>query len=54
MVCDDCILFSEKIFEAWVCDSNKGQHLDAVGEVEKMCGGARMKVSVFGYCMIVT
>ena len=41
-----CVLCSEKIFEVLVCDSTKGWHLDAIGEVEKKCGGARMKVLV--------
>ena len=41
-------LFGEN-FEALVCDLTKGWHLGAVGEIKKMCGGARWKVSVFGY-----
>ena len=40
-----CVLCLEKIFEASVCDLTTGQHLDAVGEVEKKCSGVRMKVS---------
>ncbi len=36
-------LFGEN-FEVSVCDSTKGRHLDTVGEVEKKCGGVRMKV----------
>ena len=48
-----CTLFGEN-FEASVCDLTKGRHLGAVGEVKKMCGGARRKVSVFGYRTIVT
>ncbi len=28
-------LFGRKFFEVSVCDSTKGWHLDAVGEVEK-------------------
>ncbi len=49
-----CVLCLEKIFEVSVCDLTKGQRLGAVGEVNKMCGGARRKVLVFGYHTIVT
>ncbi len=41
-----CVLCLEKGFEVSVCDLTEGWHLDAVGEVEKKCGGARMKVLV--------
>ncbi len=46
-------LFGENV-EALVCDSTEGRRLGAIGEVQKMCGGARRKVSVFGYLTIVT
>ncbi len=37
-------LFGEN-FDVSVCDSTAGWRLDAIGEVEKKCGGARVKVS---------
>ena len=48
-----CTLFGENI-EASICDLTKGQHLGALGEITKMCGGARRKVLVFCYHTIVT
>ncbi len=46
-------LFGEN-FEASVCDLTKGWLLGAIGEINKLCAGARRKVLVFGYRTIVT